>query len=230
MTCSEGLIQRFPKPFFLFIILALISGSALAQTEEKITIGVGLSYSPFAVPGDDGGHFGTAGMTNFFVPMQFGPYIRFEPELGLYFKSYQEQAVDSSGPVKDTFQRNADQQIVRAGFGVFYTKQVDSVFQFGIGARLGILSSEYEMHQSRASVQDTDIHYGVFYLGGAFTVEYFVSKHFSIGGELQFIHYSFGAPLITVGTSNPLSGYGALNTPEQDVWSTNEVLSARFWF
>lgn len=131
--------------------------------------------------------------------------------------------------MSSTFLRTSDQQIVRAGFGVFYTRQVDSSFQFGIGARLGIMSSEYETHQASPGINDSDTHYGIFYLGGAFSVEYFVSKHFSIGGECDFIHYDFGAPLVTVG-SNPLSGYLSPDSPEQGVWSTNEVLSARFWF
>jgi hypothetical protein len=208
-----------------------VSLPALAQTEENITFGVGVSYFPAAIPGDAsyfGGNFSTAGLTDFFVPMQFGPYIRFEPELGLYLKSYQEQLADSVGS-SSTYQRTADQQIVRAGFGVFYTKYVDSVFVFGVGTRIGILSSEYETHQSTQGIPDTDIHYGVFYLGGAFTVEYFISKHFSFGGELQFIHYSYGAPLVTIG-SNQLSGYLSPDLEQQSVWSTNEVLSARFWF
>ena len=212
------------RPLFIAILLVLTAYPVLAQTEEKIQFGVGVSYVPFAVPGDIDGHFGTAGMTNFFIPMQFGPYIRFEPELGLFFKSYQEQLPDSSS----TYMRTSDQQIVRAGFGVFYTRQPDKDFQFGIGARIGIMSSEYETHQNKAAIQDSDVHYGVFYLGGSFSVEYFVSQHFSIGGELQFIHYSFGAPLVTVG-SNQLSGY-ASDSPQQSVFSTLEVLSARFWF
>ena len=217
------------RTYFIALFLVCFSLPALAQTEEKITFGVGVSYFPAAIPGDAGylgGNFSTAGLTDFFFPMQFGPYFRFEPEFGLYFKSYQEQ--DSSASA-GAFLRTANQQIVRAGFGVFYTKQVDSVFQFGIGARLGILSSEYETHQAAQGVSDTDIHLGVFYLGGAFSVEYFISRHFSIGGELQFIHYGFGAPLVTVGTDQ-YSGYLSPDTPEQGVWSTNEVLSARFWF
>ncbi|HET6402289.1 MAG TPA: hypothetical protein VFH95_12955 [Candidatus Kapabacteria bacterium] len=216
------------KSLLAFALLATISSPSFAQHEENISFGVGLSYSPFAVPGDDHGHFGTPGMTNFFVPMQFGPYIRFEPELGLFFKNYQEQVPDSSG-ASSTFLRTSDQQIVRAGFGIFYTKQPDKDFQYGLGARIGIISSEYEMHQARTGVLDSNIHYGVFYLGGAFSVEYFVSKHFSFGGELQFLHYGFGAPLVTVG-SNELSGYLSPDSPQQSVWSTSEVLSARFWF
>jgi hypothetical protein len=216
------------KLLLLLLFLAAVSKPAFAQQEEKISFGVGLSYTPSAIPGDDQGHFGTAGMTNFFVPMQFGPYIRFEPELGLFFKSYQEEIPDSMGS-STTFLRTSDQQIVRAGFALFYTKQPDKDFQFGIGGRIGVISSEYEMHQAKAGVQDTDIHYGIFYLGAAFTVEYFIFKHFSFGGELQFIHYGFGAPLVTVG-SNELSGYLSPDSPQQSVWSTNEVLSARFWF
>jgi len=218
------------KFLFVLLLLAFMSSTTLAQQEEKITFGVGVSYYPAAIPGDYsyGGHFGAAGLTNFFVPMQFGPYIRFEPELGVYFKSYQEQVPDSSGS-SSTFLRTADQQIVRAGFGLFYTRQPSNDFQFGIGARLGIMSSEYETHQAATGVQDTDVHYGIFYLGGALSVEYFVSKHFSLGGELQFIHYGYGAPLVTVG-NNPYSGYLSPDSPQQAVYSTNEVLSARFWF
>ena len=224
------------RTLFVALFLAFLSLSAFAQTSENITFGVGVTYYPIAIPGDGqyfGGNFTQAGLTDFFVPMQFGPYIRFEPELGIYFKSYQEFVQDSVGST-NTFQRTADEQIIRTGFGVFYTKQIDTVFQFGIGTRLGILSAEYETHQGTpagypTAVPDSDIHYGVFYLGAAFSVEYYLSKHFSIGGELQFIHYSFGAPLITVG-SNEYSGYLSPNSEQQGVWSTNEVLTARFWF
>jgi hypothetical protein len=218
----------------LLSVVLLVSSvsAALAQTEpatfeggaEKIRFGIGISYSPLAIPGDDGGRFGTAGMTDFFVPMQFGPYIRFEPEVGIFLKSYQEQLSDSSG----AYQRTSNHQIVRTGFGIFYTRQVDKVFQFGIGARIGIMSSEYETHQEKVGVQDTDAHYAIFYLGGSFSVEYYISQHFSIGGELQIVHYTYGAPLITAG-SNEFSGYLS-NSPQQGVLSTNEVLSARFWF
>ncbi len=213
------------KYFLCSLILCCFVPIASAQIEENIRFGVGVSYSPTAIPGDVEGHFGTAGLSDFFIPMQFGPYIRFEPQLGIYFKSYQEQVPDSGG----SFLRTTNTQIVRTGFGVFYTKQIDSTFQFGIGTRMGILSSEYETHQATSDIQDSDTHYGIFYLGGAFSVEYLVSRHFSIGGEIQFIYYSYGAPLITVG-NNPLSGYLSPDSPSQGVWSTNEVLSARFWF
>ncbi len=215
------------RSLFLAILVVTISLPALAQDTthtEAIRIGVGVSYSPFAIPGDQYSRFETAGMTNFFVPMQFGPYIRFEPEFGLFFKSYNEAVPDSAG----SYNRTANTQIVRTGFGVFYTTQLDKAFQWGLGFRIGIMSSETETHQANINIEDTDAHYAIFYLGGAMSVEYFVSKHFSIGGELQFIDYSYGSPLITVG-SNPLSGYLS-NSPTQDVWATNEVLSARFWF
>ncbi|HWF43465.1 MAG TPA: outer membrane beta-barrel protein [Candidatus Kapabacteria bacterium] len=219
---------------YFFCAVLLLASAALyivddasAQTEEQITFGVGVTFSPQAIPGDDEGRFGTAGMTNFSIPMQFGPYIRFEPEFGLFFKSYQEQLLDTATP-NGIYVHTLDHQVVRAGFGVFYTRQPTSDFQFGLGGRMGVISSEYETHYEKAGIDDTDTHYGVFYLGGSLTVEYYFSRHFSIGGELQFIHYGYGSPLETVG-SNPLSGY--LNpTKEQSIWSTNETLSARFWF
>ncbi|SRR5579883_2320133 len=209
------------------IILCSFVRPVLAQQDEKISIGVGLSFSPFAVAGDDQNKFGTAGMTNFFIPFQFGPYIRFEPEVGLMLQSNQEQVVDSTVP-GGSYERYNDHQIVRTGFGIFYTRRTDKDFEFGLGARIGIMSSEYETHSDKASIQDTDTHYAIFYLGGALSVEYYFSPHFSIGGELQLMHYSYGSPLQTIG-SDQLGGY-ANPTKEQGVYATNEILSARFWF
>ena len=213
---------------FFFSMLSVCAFRAGAQTgdshAESIHIGISVSYSPLSIPGDVYGRFGTPGFMNFSVPLQFGPNIRFNPELGLYFNSYQEQVPDSSGG----FLRTSNQQIVRTGFSVLYTVQVDSVFQFGIGPRIGIMSSETESHQNNTQIQDTDAHYAIFYLGGVFGVEYYFSHHFSISGELQFMDYSYGSPLITVG-SNPLSGYRS-DTPTEDIFATQEVLTAIFWF
>lgn len=207
------------------MILCLGASGATGQTPENFRFGVGIDYSPVALPGDVQGHFETAGLTDFFVPVQIGPYIRFEAQLGLYFNNYQEQVPDSGW----TFLRTTAQQIVRTGFGIIYTRPVDSSFYYGLGVRTGILSSEFETHQATTGIQDSDTHLGVFYLGGVFSVEYFISQHFSIGGELQFIYYNYGAPLVTIG-SNALSGYLSPDSPSQGVWSTSEVLSARFWF
>ena len=61
------------KSLFFTLLLTSISLSALAQTPENITFGVGVTYLPISIPGDAqyfGGNFSQIGLTDFFVPMQ----------------------------------------------------------------------------------------------------------------------------------------------------------------
>jgi hypothetical protein len=191
--------------------------------EERILFGIGVGFSPISIAGDDQNRFGNVGITDVYVPIQLGPNIRIEPQLGLYFQNAQQTLRDSIG----NFLQHNSRQIVRSAMGVFYTSKVDEQFQFGIGARLGILSSEYELKFDRQSALDSNHNenYAIFYTAACFTTEYWFSKHFSIGGEIQLYFYNYGSPITT-----PIKDSYSPNTSSQTVISTSEVLAARFYF
>jgi hypothetical protein len=210
-------VNHFIRIYPLFIFFAAagffaVPSKAQERDPEKITFGIGIEFFPSAIAGDQSLKFQQPGFANLIAPIQLGPHIFIEPELGVYIYN-QDQTVDS---VKQHF----DREIVRTGFGVFYSVEPDKSFEWYIGARLGIFSSE--QHQKPVSA-DSSSQWGVFYAGDAFGVEYFFSPHFAIGGELQLNHIGFGAPIID---EVPWTAVDSTHS----VWSTNASISARFYF
>jgi hypothetical protein len=184
----------------------------IPENPEKISIGIGVGFFPSVLSGDLESRFQQGGFANIIIPMQLGPHIFIEPEFGIY--SY-----DASKTLADSTKYHFDQEIVRTGFGVFYSVEPDKSFEWYLGGRLGILSSEMHVTGSK----DTSAQWGVFYTGAAFGAEYFFSPHFAIGGELQLNHFSYGAPIINGVPWTPVDSV-------HSVWSTNTSLSARFYF
>ncbi len=204
----------------LFFLSVTFLQASVVRAQETVRFGIGVGVSPLAIAGDVESKFMAAGFENFYFPIQVGPYIKVEPEIGLYFFSTDQTVQDSSGSVIEHTAR----QIVRTGIGVFYTWKPDSVFMMYIGGRTGILSSERQTtHSRQSSIPDFDRNWAVYYAGAGLGAEYFFSHHFSLGAELQLTHYGFGVPVIK---SDP--------TPTEDftqnATSTNTVLFARFYF
>ena len=208
----------------LFLCCAFFSVStsclyAQAKEEpEKITFGIGISFLPSALVGDVQGRFQAGGFANIIAPIQVGPHILIEPELGFY-------RFDQDQTLPDTIKEHYDREIVRTGFGVFYSVEPNKSFEWYLGGRLGILSTEQHItHSPITTAHEEFAHqWGAFYAGAAFGVEYFISSQFSVGGEIQFNHIGYGAPVIN---SSP---YVSVDST-QSVWSTNATLSARFFF
>jgi hypothetical protein len=195
--------------------------SVKAQDErdpEKISFGIGVELYPMALAGDFQSRFQQGGFANFIAPIQLGPHILIEPELGIYIYNQDQTLPDS---VKE----HSDQSIVRTGFGVFYSNEPDKSFEWYLGARLGILSSESHTTHSPVTTSHAEFshQWGAFYTGAAFGVEYFFSPHFAIGGELQINHIGYGAPIIDGVPWTP-------NDSTHSVWSTNASVTARFYF
>jgi hypothetical protein len=207
--------------FFCCACVCITASEIRAQSEadpEKITFGVGITFYPASLPGDLQGNFQASGLANIIVPIQIGPHIFIEPELGFY-------RYDQNETLPDTIKEHVDHEIVRTGFGVFYSFEPDKSFKWYLGGRLGILSSELHITHSpiTSAHAEFDHQWGAFYAGAAFGVEYFFSPHFSIGGEIQINHIGYGEPVIN---ENP---YPTVDSA-QSVWSTNAALSARFYF
>jgi len=203
----------------LFLSLTLFQAQR-AMAQETVRFGIGVGVSPLAIAGDVESKFTAGGFENFYFPIQIGPYIKVEPEIGLYFFTTDQTVQDSSGSVIEHTAR----QIVRTGIGVFYTWRPDSVFTMYLGGRTGILSSERQItHSRQSSIANFDRNWAVYYAGAGLGAEYFFSHHFSLGAELQLTHFGFGVPVIK-SDPNPTEDF------TQNATSTNTVLFARFYF
>lgn len=204
--------------FAVFFFFASRCFAQPAQDPEKITFGIGVNVYPSVIAGDLQQRFQAGGFADLIAPVQVGSHILIEPELGLYFYTADETLTDSA-------KEHDARQIVRTGMGAFYTVNIDKSFLYYFGGRLGILSSESQVKYSPESTVNTnfDQNWAAFYAGAAFGVEYFISSHFSIGGELQFNHIGYGAPVIK---EAPIPTVDST----QSVWSTNAALSVRFFF
>jgi hypothetical protein len=211
----------FFKQFICCAFFCIFAPEIYAQTEadpEKISFGIGITVFPSSLVGDVQGKFQAGGFANIIAPIQIGAHILIEPELGFY-------RYDQNETLPDTITEHYDREIVRTGFGVFYSFEPDKFFEWYLGGRLGILSSELHItHSPVTSAHEEFAHqWGAFYAGAAFGVEYFFSPHFSIGGEIQINHIGYGSPIIN-------SYFIATVDSTQSVWSTNATLSARFFF
>src|SRR5579872_1307229 len=180
--------------WFLCCSFSLPAFNIRAQTDpepEKITFGIGVTVFPSALAGDLEEKFQAGGFANIIAPIQIGPHILIEPELGFY-------RYDQDETLPDTIKEHYDKEVVRTGFGVFYSVEPDKSFEWYLGGRLGVLSSELHItHNPITSAhQEFDHQWGAFYAGAAFGVEFFFSRHFSIGGEVQINHIGYGAPVI----------------------------------
>src|SRR5947209_20554550 len=105
----------------VFAALLLVLPATAQQTErdpEKITFGIGIELYPSVLAGDLEARFQAGGFANFIFPIQLGPHIFIEPELGYY--SYM---ADKKFP--DTITSHYDRSVVRTGFGVFYSNEPD---------------------------------------------------------------------------------------------------------
>jgi hypothetical protein len=213
---------KFLRTCLLLVTLLCFSVSiSFAQPErdpERITFGIGVNVYPSVIAGDLQQRFQAGGFADLIAPVQIGPHILIEPELGLYFYTADETL---PGEVAEHDAR----QIVRTGMGAFYTIDIDKSFLYYFGGRLGILSSESQVKYSPQSTVNTnfDQNWAAFYAGAAFGVEYFISSHCSIGAEFQLNHIGYGAPVIN---EAPIPTVDST----QSVWSTNAALSVRFFF
>jgi len=185
---------------------------------EKITFGIGVTLYPGQIPGDLQDKFQAPAFVDLIAPVQIGPHIRIEANLGLYFYNADE-TLPSAVAEHDA------RQLVRTGMGLFYTVDLDKNLLCYFGGRLGIYSSESEVTYTPQSTVYTNFNqnWAAFYAGASFGMEYYFSNHFSLGAEFQFNHIAYGAPVINEAPVPTVDS-------TQSAWSTNAALTARFYF
>ena len=204
----------------LVAILAFVQITTDAQ--EKVTLGLGVSFNPAAITGDKNSYFQSTGLADFYMPVQIGDILRAELQFGLMLQSQDQTYSDSLGE----FNGHNALAIFRFGFGAFYTWRPDSTFTFYIGPRTGILASSDYLSYSRPAkgYADQKTIWGAFFISACLGGEYALSRHFSLGGEFQFTSTGFGVPNQTPAPTTYPQNF------KQDVYSTNTLIFARVYF
>lgn len=194
----------------LLSLLAALILAAPAQAQPqgtKFGIGVSLIQGVIA-PNFEELQFGTVALSNIFVPIILGSNFKLEPEIGFYRLSEDE----------DTFEGTLTQW--RFGLGAFYYLPATESVRVYVGPRVGLqLTSLSAEEDVELELGETDLTFGLA-LGG----EYFLSDHFSCGGEVQLNYVSLGEPDVEVdGVDQDLD-------VSRSVISNNALILVRWYF
>ena len=226
-TSPPGSCPGPPANFAAFArraaFIAVVALAALsAKAQEQVTFGVGVSFNPTSAPGDNNSRFHSDGVADFYVLMHVGEYFRAELQFGFFSPTTQQTDSDSSG----TFTERISGSVLRSTLGAFYAWHPDSTFTLYAGPRVGVLSSvEYRAYSRPSSgLVGGKTHWGAFVAAACFGGEYALSRHFTLGTELQLNSTAYGVPFDV-----PSTGTYPRDHQEQ-VYSTGAVVFARFFF
>jgi|GEM_PF-1985673 len=218
--------DRMPSPLEMFripcLLLFWLLSTATTTAQEKVTVGVGVSFNPAAVAEDNSSHFQTPGMADYYVTAQIGDILRTEVQFGILIRSADQTYSDSLGE----FNGNTSGVVMRFGFGAFYTWRPDSSFTVYAGPRTGVMASSSYLTYSRLSAgyANQKTIWGAFYISGCFGAEYAITHHLSLGGEFQFTSTGFGVPNETPAAT------GYPREFKESVLSTDALVFIRFFF
>jgi hypothetical protein len=195
---------------------------ARTAAQEKVTLGLGVSFNPAAAAGDKNSLFQSAGLADYYLTAQIGDILRTEFQFGLLTRSEDQTYSDSLGE----FNGHTSGVIFRFGFGAFYTWRPDSMFTVYAGPRTGILASSDYVSYSRPAqgYSDQKTIWGAFFISACFGAECALTRHISLGGEFQLTSTGFGVP----NEVPPATGYP--RDFKQNILSTNALIFARFFF
>jgi hypothetical protein len=160
-----------------FVLLVLLTGTALAQSSSKMGVGIAILdlQKLFELFSSDG----VGSNTTITVPLITSPTFRIEPELGYfsYTTEYTEQDIttESTGSAWNI------------GAGLFLQK-VYNEFTLYYGGRIGYLSQK-TLTEETDQPDDEETTSGL-YLSPAIGGEHNFSGHFSIGAEAQIVYAS----------------------------------------
>jgi hypothetical protein len=197
----------------------LCAGTVQAQGNEG-NIGIGVSLIQATITPDlgGGGTFGAVALGDIFVPIHFGQRFKLEPWLGVF--RFKEKA-ESSGTTSD---ESTTQW--RLGTGLYFRFPTSESFIPYFGPRVGLLFTSFSEEDTftggsnKFELSETDFQIGVA-LGG----EYFFSRHFSLGGEVQLNYTSIGEPTIKQDGSEITDG-----SLSRNLISNAASILARFYF
>ncbi len=173
LTCASALAQVAP------------SAATNHPSDLHVGVGVGIETAGFTIVGNNvipvSSPFGSGAVH---VPIDIAGMVRVEPSIGWVHHS---QSVASNGA------ENSDSQsTVRLGLGAFYRLRLGDHAAANLGLRLGPLFasqksvSVFQDPMTNATVETKVVTSRTdFSIGPAVGGEYFPSKHFSLGAEIQ---------------------------------------------
>jgi hypothetical protein len=213
------------------VLCCTISLSAQSASEGKTRLGLGLVVFDRSILNLVGSLMGASGLddinsgaimgailppSHINFPIIMGT-MKLEPELGLFRQS--NSVEDEDGKTTQSF------TAPRLGTGVFLLKHLPKTDIY-YGGRIGIVKvsekEEYDpdtgtSHES--STSQTNLYFGPC-LGG----EYFISNHFSFGGEAQLLLTKYGNPKTEIDPEPP--GYDN----EDETETKSSLMDTRYLF
>ena len=182
-------MKRLFCAFAVVVLISLCASSISAGegSEEQNRYGVGISlFEEFFSFAYSTHVSDMTGGVNIYFPVRIGGIFRIEPEIGFDYTSYD---YEYEGETYDNWER-----VIRIGFGMGPIIQKGKLdIYYGLRFGLAFASSQdysrtvYAPEGTDRKLSKTD-----WYIGPAFGSEYFVSPHFSVGGEVQLDFTSYG--------------------------------------
>ncbi len=182
-------MKRFFYVLVFVLSVSLVSSSLSAgeESEQRNRYGVGISlfeeFLSFA-----GSTYVTdlTGGVNVYFPARIGETFRIEPEIGVMFMSYD---YEHEG---ETY--HGSERVVRIGIGlgpVIRRGNLDIYYGLRFGLAFASVKDYARTIYSPEGTED-ELSKTDWYFAPAFGGEYFVSSHFSIGGEVRVEYISYG--------------------------------------
>ena len=206
---------------FLCLLVPLVASSLEGQeTNAGTRIGVGVAWSSSnqAIVMEDG-RFSPAnlvGLGNFTLPILIGDHVRLEPKFGILRSS--EDLQDES------YSRESRLTVLRVGLSFHWAFSQREGLQPYVGPRVGLMRYRGRS-ENRYNGQGEEYKYGRndWYLGLALGGEYFLTRHFSVGAEIQLDYAMVGDESIEPdpGSTREVSGSLLMN---------NGQIAVRFYF
>ena len=165
------------KKLILTSILLISINNLYSQDSSSVKYGFGLSIIDFrnAV---DGVYTYHGYSPNFSIPIIINSNFKIEPTIGFYSRTFKYKSAN------DDEERNENS--FQIGIGIFSIKKYDNLMIY-YGGHLGVILLYKDEKDDNVTYIDEE-GFGYF-VSPAIGGEYFISDHFSVGGEIQFKYY-----------------------------------------
>jgi hypothetical protein len=216
----ESLVKTAFCAVALFLSMCAISTAqdkAAANQDFKFKAGIGVSLNPVGLVGSEDAILTLlpVGLANIHVPLQIARNWAIEPYLGIYSYSYDEGVSTSN--------ETSSYDYWRIGVGVFYTLPLDNAVDAYFGPRAGFLFRKKKYDVSGSTLGYTKKE-NDFYIGLSAGVQYYLSSHFSIGGEAQVNYLNLGDIEYDPSDSSDKSD------KTETIFTTNVLVMFRWYF
>jgi len=189
-------------------LFVLTSATALGAQETKSKFGLGATFNPggLTIPGESEVLLTQAGFNNILMPIR-GATATFEAELGFLHSTVERQI--QTGPTTFTKVKSSVSN-KRIGVGVLKHLARRENFEPYVAPRIGVIfasSEEPSGGSSTAKISATN-----FYVTGGAGGQYFLSEHFTLGGEVQLTYTNLGKPKVTGSTGSSGASGNSITT------------------